>query len=173
MIVEGHDSLLDAKVDALVNTVNTVGVMGKGIALAFKRAFPEMFQAYARAAKSGQVCLGRMHVWESGSDTGPKFVINFPTKGHWRSRSRLGDIEAGLEDLVRVVEDRKIASIAVPALGCGNGGLEWRTVEPLIRRAFDGRSDVTVYLFGPAVDPAPTITTDVNLTPSTGTDDPR
>lgn len=154
MITEAHGNLLEADVDALVNTVNTTGVMGKGIALQFRRTFPEMFKAYERAAKAGDVCLGRMHVWESGSMARPKLVINFPTKGHWKARSRLADIQAGLEDLVRVVEERGIESIALPPLGCGNGGLEWRAVEPLIRNAFDALPDVTVHVFAPEGAPA-------------------
>ncbi|MGH3867175.1 MAG: macro domain-containing protein [Pseudonocardiaceae bacterium] len=124
MIHESHGNLLDSDVEALVNTVNTVGVMGKGIALQFRRRFPDMFRAYERAAKRGEVSLGQMHVWDTGAMTGPRFVINFPTKGHWRAHSRLSDIEAGLVDLVRVVQEKSISSIAVPPLGCGSGGLD-------------------------------------------------
>ncbi|MGH4007591.1 MAG: macro domain-containing protein [Pseudonocardiaceae bacterium] len=83
--------------------MNKVRVMGKGIALQFRRRFPDMFRAYERAARQREVRLGQMHVWDTGAMTGPRFVINFPTKGHWRARSRLQDIEAGLVDLVRVV----------------------------------------------------------------------
>src|SRR5688500_14268926 len=102
MITQAHGNLLEADVDALVNTVNTVGVMGKGIALQFKRAYPEMLRSYARAAKSRSLELGRMHVWPTGLMTRPLFIINFPTKGHWRSTSKIADIERGLDDLVRV-----------------------------------------------------------------------
>lgn len=150
MITEAHGNLLDADVDALVNTVNTVGVMGKGIALQFRRAHPEMFIAYERAAKSGEVRLGRMHVWPTGALTGPRYVINFPTKEHWRSRSHLADIESGLKDLVRVVRELDIRSLAVPPLGCGNGGLEWDQVEPRIRAALGHLDpDVRVVLYPP------------------------
>ena len=149
MIREAHGNLLDANVDALVNTVNTVGVMGKGIALQFRRRFPDMFAAYARAAKHGELRLGRMHVWETGAVDGPRFIINFPTKGHWRSQSRLGDIEVGLLDLVCVIKKLGVTSIAVPPLGCGNGGLEWDVVRPLIVDALGALPDIDVALFPP------------------------
>jgi len=149
MITQAHGNLLEADVDALVNTVNTVGIMGKGIALQFKRAYPAMFKSYARAAKSHDVQMGRMHVWPTGVMTGPRFIINFPTKGHWRSRSQIADIERGLDDLVRLIRDQGIRSIAIPSLGCGNGGLDWATVEPLIRRKLQSVSDVDVWLYAP------------------------
>lgn len=149
MIHESHGNLLDADVEALVNTVNTVGVMGKGIALQFRRRFPDMFRAYERAAKRHEVHLGRMHVWETGAMTGPRYIINFPTKGHWRARSRPADIEAGLTDLARVVREKSISSIAVPPLGCGSGGLAWEQVRPLIATAFEELPDVDVWIFPP------------------------
>jgi O-acetyl-ADP-ribose deacetylase (regulator of RNase III) len=135
MITEAAGNLLDADVDALVNTVNTVGVMGKGLALQFRRAYPAMFDAYRRAADAGQLQLGRMHVWPTDAATGPRYVVNFPTKGHWRSPSTIDDIDRGLADLARVVRELGIHSIAIPPLGCGNGGLDWRQVEPRIRAA--------------------------------------
>lgn len=153
MITESGGNLLAADVDALVNTVNTVGVMGKGIALQFKRAYPDMFAAYQKASKTGEIQRGTMHVWPTGSMSGPRFVINFPTKGHWRSPSKLPDIEAGLQDLVRVVRALEIRSIAIPPLGAGNGGLDWRLVEPLIRRAFAEVPDVDVRLYAPGGTP--------------------
>lgn len=149
MISESRGNLLEADVDALVNTVNTVGVMGKGIALQFKRAYPAMFTDYERASKAGDVRLGHMHVWPTGAMTGPRYVINFPTKAHWRAGSQLRDIEAGLRDLVRVVDELGITSLAVPPLGCGNGGLDWLAVEPRIRQAFDTVPDVDVVVFPP------------------------
>lgn len=149
VIREGSGNLLAADVDALVNTVNTVGVMGKGLALQFRRAYPAMFQAYRKAALAGLVELGRMHVWPTGTAAGPRFVINFPTKAHWRARSRLVDVERGLQDLVRVVRELEITSVAVPPLGCGNGGLDWRDVEPRIRAAFAELAEVDVVLFPP------------------------
>ncbi len=149
MINESHGDLLGSDAEALVNTVNTVGVMGKGIALQFRRRFPDMFRAYERAAKRDELHLGQMHVWGTGAMTGPRFVINFPTKAHWRARSRLPDIEAGLADLVRVVREKSISSIAVPPLGCGSGGLDWAEVKPLIESAFEQLPDVDVRIFPP------------------------
>lgn len=145
--------LLKAEVDALVNTVNTVGVMGKGIALQFKRAFPANFKAYEKACKKDEVALGSMFVFDNGQLTAPRWIVNFPTKGHWRSKSRLADIEQGLDDLARVIMDRGISSIALPPLGCGNGGLDWTDVEPLIRRKLEDLP-VTVHLYAPAGPPA-------------------
>lgn len=154
MIREAHGNLLEANADALVNTVNTVGVMGKGIALQFKHAYPAMFKAYERAAKNRQIKLGKMDVHETGKLSGPRYIINFPTKQHWRARSRLDDIRSGLVDLVRVVDELGVKSIAVPPLGCGNGGLDWRDVEPLIASAFDQLPDVDVLVFPPEGAPA-------------------
>ena len=156
MIREQHGNLLEAKAEALVNTVNTVGVMGKGIALQFKRAFPANYKAYKRACDQGDVELGRMLVWDAGAlaKDGPRYVINFPTKKHWRSKSRLEDIEAGLRDLVRIVADLSIRSIALPPLGCGHGGLRWEDVRPVIVGAFEGAQEVDVQLFPPEGAPA-------------------
>ena len=128
-------NLLKADVDALVNTVNTEGVMGKGVALQFKRAFPANYKAYRSACKAGEVKLGRMFVFGTGRLERPRYIINFPTKGHWRSRSRLADIEAGLADLRRVLTDLQVESVAVPPLGCGLGGLRWTDVRPRIESA--------------------------------------
>ena len=155
MITETEGNLLRADVEALVNTVNTVGVMGKGIALQFKRAYPEMFKAYSRAAKAGEIQPGRVHVWETGSLTGPRYIIHFPTKRHWRSPSHMEDIETGLADLARVLRERGITSVALPPLGCGNGGLSWAMVRPLILDELGGL-DVEVQLFVPAGAPKAT-----------------
>lgn len=129
MITETHGNLLRDDAQALVNTVNTVGVMGKGIALQFKRAFPQVFDIYAAACKAGQVRPG---VVQAVPLPGDRWVLNFPTKRHWREPSRMEDIRAGLDDLVRVITELKITSIAVPPLGCGNGGLPWPEVRALI-----------------------------------------
>lgn len=125
-------NLHEADVDALVNTVNTEGVMGKGVALQFKRAFPANYKAYRAACAAGEVKLGRMFVFDTGRLERPRYIINFPTKGHWRSRSRLGDIDAGLHDLRRVLGQLQVESVAVPPLGCGLGGLRWSDVRPRI-----------------------------------------
>ena len=154
MISIGQGNLLRADVDALVNTVNTVGVMGKGIALQFKRAYPAMFRAYEDAVQAGEVKLGKVYVWDTNQMTGPRFIINFPTKKHWRARSRLTDIEAGLGDLIRVVRELGIKSIAVPPLGCGNGGLDWADVEPRIVKAFAALPEVDVLIYPPVGAPS-------------------
>ena len=142
--------LLEATADALVNTVNTVGVMGKGIALQFKHAYPSMFKDYAQACKRGEVRLGEMWVFDAGQVTHPRWIVNFPTKGHWRSNSRILDIETGLEDLRRTIRELAVTSIAVPPLGCGNGGLDWDIVRPLIEQGLAGL-DTEVLLYVPAV----------------------
>ena len=149
MLSEEQGNLLDADADALVNTVNTVGVMGKGLALQFKQAYPGNFRAYQAACRRGEVQLGKMFTYETGLTGRPRFVINFPTKGHWRARSRLNDIKEGLTDLRRVIRDRKIQSVAIPPLGCGNGGLDWRDVRPLITGALGDLPDVRVMVYPP------------------------
>jgi O-acetyl-ADP-ribose deacetylase (regulator of RNase III) len=154
-ITRGTGNLLTQDADALVNTVNTEGIMGKGIALQFKKAWPAMFKDYAAACKRGEVTLGRMHVWATESLTGPRYIINFPTKSHWRARSRLADIETGLRDLTRVIRELGITSIAIPPLGCGNGGLDWREVEPRILSSLEPLSStVDVRVFAPAGAPS-------------------
>jgi O-acetyl-ADP-ribose deacetylase (regulator of RNase III) len=145
-----NGNLLDAQTDALVNTVNTEGVMGKGIALQFKRKFPEMYDEYRAACEAGEVQPGRMHIYEREDMLHPRFIINFPTKRHWRSPARVEDIEAGLTALVKEIRARGIQSIAVPPLGCGNGGLEWSDVRPRIERALAELPGVRVLLFPPA-----------------------
>ncbi len=155
MIELAQGNLLEAPVDALVNTVNTEGVMGKGIALQFRQAFPEMFRAYEKACAQGAVRLGKMHVFDLGGLAGgPRWIINFPTKGHWRARSQIADIDAGLSDLVAQIRDLGIKSIALPPLGCGNGGLEWSDVRPRIEAALSTLPDVRVLVFPPKGAPA-------------------
>jgi O-acetyl-ADP-ribose deacetylase (regulator of RNase III) len=146
-------NLFDADVAALVNTVNTKGVMGKGVALQFKRAFPANFKAYKSACDAGEVQLGRMFVTQTDRLENPRFIINFPTKGHWKSRSRLADVESGLQDLRRVLTDCEIASVAVPPLGCGLGGLDWDEVRPRIEAAL-ADLPVRVLVFEPTGAPA-------------------
>ncbi|SOC46597.1 O-acetyl-ADP-ribose deacetylase (regulator of RNase III), contains Macro domain [Blastococcus aggregatus] len=155
MIEPGTGNLLASDAEALVNTVNTVGVMGKGIALQFKNAYPENYKAYVAACKRGEVVPGRMFVHETGVLGGSaRFIINFPTKRHWKGKSRLEDIESGLEDLVRALVDYKIESVAIPPLGCGNGGLDWHVVEPMIREALAQVPEVRVFLHAPDGTPA-------------------
>lgn len=155
--VEGN--LLDAAVEALVNTVNTVGVMGKGIALMFKQAFPENFRLYEEACRRGEVRVGRMFVTENRLLTGPRWIVNFPTKRHWRQPSKLEWIVDGLQDLRRVVEENGMRSIALPALGCGNGGLNWKEVRPEIERALEPIQGVEILVFEPSEEVARVNTT--------------
>lgn len=142
-------NLLEAKVEAVVNTVNTVGIMGKGIALMFKEQFPRNFDAYARACKADEVRIGRMFVTENKELFGPKWIINFPTKTHWRANTQIGWVKDGLDDLVRVIREKGIRSIAVPPLGCGNGGLDWRDVRPLIVAALQGVDGLDAVIYEP------------------------
>jgi O-acetyl-ADP-ribose deacetylase (regulator of RNase III) len=155
MITHTQGDLLKANAEALVNTVNSVGVMGKGVALQFKQAFPENFKYYERACKAGKVMPGRVLVFDTRSLLNPKFIINFPTKRHWKGKSRIEDIRKGLDALVEEVRTLSIQSIAVPPLGCGNGGLEWDVVRPLIEFAFSQVPDVRVLLFSPDGAPKP------------------
>jgi O-acetyl-ADP-ribose deacetylase (regulator of RNase III) len=134
-------NLLEADAEALVNTVNTKGVMGKGVALQFRRAFPDNYKAYRAACATGEVQLGRMFVFHTGRLEPPRLIINFPTKGHWKSRSRLVDIEEGLHDLRRVLIELDVQSVALPPLGCGLGGLSWPDVRARIE---DGLADLQV-----------------------------
>lgn len=142
--------LLQAKAEALVNTVNTVGVMGKGIALQFKRRFPENYSEYRTACSKGQVRVGSMFVTRVHELGGPTWIINFPTKGHWKADSRIVDIEAGLGDLRKLIELHEIQSIAIPPLGAGNGNLPWSEVRPLITEALAGLDGVDIQIFEPA-----------------------
>jgi O-acetyl-ADP-ribose deacetylase (regulator of RNase III) len=155
MIEEGRGNLLTADVEALVNTVNTVGVMGKGIALQFKRAYPANFRAYREACARGDVRIGSVWTFDTGVLGPRRFVLNFPTKRHWRDGSRLDDIAAGLGSLVEVVNEHGIKSIAIPALGCGNGGLDWADVRPLIEQACERMNDVRAVIFPPEGAPEP------------------
>lgn len=150
MIQLTQGDILNADAEALVNTVNTVGVMGRGIALQFRKAFPENFKAYALACQAQQLQPGKMFVYDRKRLVNPRFIINFPTKRHWRSKSRIEDIQTGLVDLVNVVQQHQIGSIAIPPLGCGLGGLNWEEVRPLIIAAFASLPAVDVLLFEPA-----------------------
>ncbi len=147
------DLLRQDDVDAIVNTVNCVGVMGKGIALQFRNKFPENFQAYKAACDAGEVRTGRMFIYDNGALARPHFVINFPTKEHWRGDSKMKYIRDGLVDLVARIKDLNIRSIAVPPLGCGNGGLDWNDVRPLIETALSEVPELEVLLFEPGAPP--------------------
>lgn len=154
MIRYTQGDILQAEAEALVNSVNCVGVMGRGIALQFKKAFPDNFKAYAAACRRGEVEPGRMFVFDTGRLIWPRYIINFPTKRHWRGKSRIEDIEAGLAALVKEIRSRNIRSLAIPPLGSGLGGLNWTEVRPLIERALAALADVDVQVFEPSSTPA-------------------
>ena len=149
MITFTQGNLLAANSEAFVNTVNTVGVMGKGIALMFKEAFPENFLAYKKACARNEVEVGRMFVTERNQLIGPRWIINFPTKQHWRYPSKIEWIVAGLVDLERVIKERGIRTVALPPLGSGNGGLEWAIVRGKIEGALSALRDVDVTVYEP------------------------
>ncbi|MGH8233008.1 MAG: type II toxin-antitoxin system antitoxin DNA ADP-ribosyl glycohydrolase DarG [Rhodanobacteraceae bacterium] len=149
MIEYTTGDILNASAEALVNTVNCVGIMGRGIALQFKNTFPANFKAYAQACKRDEVQPGQMFVYETGFLHSPKFIINFPTKRHWRGKSRMEDLEAGLLALVDEIRHRDIRSVAVPPLGSGLGGLEWADVRSRIETALGSLDDVRVIVFEP------------------------
>ncbi len=128
-----------------VNTVNCVGVMGKGIAQIFKKRYPAMFEAYADLCARGEVRLGKPYHYQ---DLAGASIVNFPTKGHWRAASRLEDVEAGLDWFVKHFRAWKITSVAFPPLGCGNGGLEWATVGPLMYSKLKGLG-IPVEIYAP------------------------
>ncbi len=141
--------ILASDAEALVNTVNCVGIMGRGIALQFKNAFPENFRVYARACEHQQVQPGTMLVFENRKINEPKFIINFPTKRHWKGKSRLPDIEAGLKALRLEIKKRGIKSIAIPPLGSGLGGLNWSDVKPRIEAALGDLANVRIVVYEP------------------------
>jgi O-acetyl-ADP-ribose deacetylase (regulator of RNase III) len=149
MIIFAQGNLLNADTEALVNTVNTVGVMGKGIALMFKEAFPDNFKTYEAACKSGDMRIGHMLVIERKDLIGPKWIINFPTKRHWRHPSKLEWIIEGLDDFKQVVMERGIKSVALPPLGSGNGGLAWEEVRPIIEAALQTMPEVDFVVYEP------------------------
>ncbi|MCH7823714.1 MAG: macro domain-containing protein [Acidobacteria bacterium] len=154
MIAYKTGDILGEDAEALVNTVNCVGVMGRGIALQFKKAFPENYKSYAAACKRNEVQPGRMFVSETGQLTNPRYVINFPTKRHWRGKSRMEDIDAGLLALAEEIRSRGIRSIAIPPLGSGLGGLDWPEVRSRIEAALEEFSDLDVVVFEPGGGPA-------------------
>lgn len=158
MITYTQGNLLESNAQALVNTVNTVGVMGKGIALMFKQQFPENFKRYAKACKSGDVKVGEMFVvaidapsiQHSQPQLKQRWIVNFPTKQHWRAKSQIEWIQAGLQDLRQWLIDNRIESIAIPALGAGNGGLPWQQVKPLIEQTLGDLPNIDIQIFEPS-----------------------
>ena len=153
--------IFEAEAEALVNTVNCVGIMGRGIALQFKNLYPENFKAYETACKRNEVQPGSMFVFELRTLANPKFIINFPTKRHWRGKSRMEDIESGLKALAQMIRDRAIRSIAIPPLGSGLGGLNWVDVRARVEEALRGFNDVRIIVFEPNSAPVDTRSRDV------------
>lgn len=149
MIKYTTGDILQADTEALINTVNCVGVMGRGIALQFKNAYPANFKAYEAACRREEVQPGRMFVYSTGQLTNPRFIVNFPTKRHWRGKSRMEDIESGLVDLARVIRENNIRSIAVPPLGSGLGGLNWSDVRSRIEDALSELTNVDILVYEP------------------------
>lgn len=158
--------ILKANAEAIVNTVNCVGIMGRGIALQFKKAFPANFRAYALACEGGEVQPGKMFVYDTGSFTNPRYIINFPTKRHWKGKSRIEDVESGLIALAREVSERGIKSVAIPPLGAGLGGLDWDDVRPRIAAALHDLPSLNVLIYEPKGAPEVVKSRDVpNMTP--------
>ncbi len=149
MIEFTSGDILADDAEAIVNTVNCVGVMGRGIALQFKKAYPDNFKVYEEACKNKEVVPGRMFIFDTKRLTTPRYVINFPTKRHWRAKSRMEDVEAGLLDLAKEIQARKIQSIAIPPLGSGLGGLNWNEVRKRIIQTLEGLDDVRVIIYEP------------------------
>ena len=149
MIEFKQGDLFQDNAQALVNPVNCVGVMGKGIALQFKEKFPDNFKEYSRACRQSRVRPGRMFVFNTYRPQAHRYIINFPTKRHWREPSYIPDIEAGTADLAQEIQDRKIVSIAIPALGSGLGGLEWEQVKPILESGLRDLENVRITIYKP------------------------
>lgn len=149
MIYYKTGNLLDSGAEALVNTVNTIGVMGKGIALQFKNMFPNNYKIYAKACKNSEVKTGKLLVTEEETMLkGKKIIINFPTKTDWRKPSEYSYIEDGLKNLVKIIQEQNIKSIAIPPLGSGNGGLDWNKVKVILGNYLSGL-DCEIYIYEP------------------------
>ena len=146
-------NLFDSNAEAIVNTVNCVGFMGRGVALQFKKIYPDNFKAYELACKRGEIVPGKMFVFELNQLINPKYIVNFPTKRHWRGASRIEDIESGLIDLAAIITERQISSVALPPLGAGLGGLDWRVVRAKIEAALSHLSDVEIKVYEPTGSP--------------------
>ena len=143
-------NILTEDAEALVNTVNCVGYMGRGIALQFKKAYPDNFKSYSIACKREEVQPGRMFVYETDQLTNPHYIINFPTKRHWKGKSRMEDIDAGLVALAEEIRSHNIQSIAIPPLGSGLGGLDWFEVRSRIEKMLEQFGDLKAIVFEPS-----------------------
>lgn len=140
-----HGNMFSIPADVQINTVNCVGAMGKGVALAFKRKYPQMYREYREECLKGNIVTGKMYLWNSPNGT---CIINFPTKDDWRAPSRYSYIDGGLIDLRKCLSLMKDVQVAIPPLGCGNGGLNWDRVKPMIKEHLSGL-DATIYVFEP------------------------
>lgn len=149
MIRFTHGNIFQSRCEALINPVNCVGVMGKGLALQFKQLFPANFTSYAQACRAGALAPGRMHVFATGSPQ-PRYIVNFPTKRHWRDPSRLDDVDQGLTALAHAIATNGIRSIAIPPLGCGLGGLPWPDVRALILQRLANLDHTDAVIYGAA-----------------------
>ena len=149
MIQYTTGNIFESGASAIVNTVNLVGVMGKGLALQFKKRYPLNFKLYKKACQTGVISIGQMFVTQCGFEDGPGYIVNFPTKNDWHKPSEYSYIESGLADLIRVIEEYRLGSIAIPPLGAGNGGLDWSEVKALIER-YLGNIDCDIIVYEPS-----------------------
>lgn len=150
MINYKSGNIFSEPVEAIVNTVNCVGIMGRGVALQFKKNYPQNFKAYKVACDNKEVEPGKMFVYQINALFDPKYIINFPTKRHWRSKSKIEDIRAGLLALAEEIQTRQINSIAIPPLGCGLGGLDWKEVRYEMEKALKDLDNVNIIIFEPS-----------------------
>ncbi len=152
MIIYKKGNIVNDEAEALVNSVNTVGVMGKGVALAFKKAFPQNYKIYKQACDNNELRTGKLLITQTGQFQ-PKYIINFPTKVHWRNPSKYEYIEEGLKELVRIIRIKNIKSIAIPPLGAGNGKLEWDKVKHLIEKYLSQFKNIKINVYEPSFIP--------------------
>ncbi|WP_338815028.1 macro domain-containing protein [Bernardetia sp. Wsw4-3y2] len=147
-------NILESNTEVIINPVNTVGVMGKGLALQFKQKFPTNYKIYKEACKNKTIDIGKLLLvsdFKNESNLERKqFIINFPTKKHWRNPSKIEYIEEGLKDLVRIIETQKFESMAIPALGCGLGGLEWEDVRFLLEKYLEKIEGIKITIYEPS-----------------------
>ena len=147
-IMDSGDNIFNSRTETLVNTVNCVGIMGKGLAKEFKKHFPEMYEEYRIRCTNNEIKPGHPYIWKN--TTGGKSVLNFPTKEHWKGNSRVEWIESGLKIFTDNYHNWEIVSIAFPALGCTNGGLDWESIEPLMLHHLQKLRDITIEIYPPS-----------------------
>ncbi|WP_338759666.1 macro domain-containing protein [Bernardetia sp. ABR2-2B] len=142
-------NILESSTEVIINPVNTVGVMGKGLALAFKKEFPHNYKIYKEACKNKTIDIGKLLLVDESNLERKKFIINFPTKKHWRNPSKIEYIEEGLKDLVQILKNNNFESMAIPALGCGLGGLEWEDVRLLLENHLGNLEEIEIVIYEP------------------------